>query len=312
MDTLRRIPVRGKTICVRLRSVGSHYYCYCANLNSTIMLVQNVPSGRIQRRKSEVMTANILDTQVISYAFKKVNLEDVQNATIPSITANEFLLTQSKLYNKAQYYIPLPNKLAVNVEDEAIPLPRRDHAFRKEHTDYIVLDFQNEYPSIILFNNLSISEVINRKLRSLFRSSISFLDKKQQKIIQSRFSFLIEHDIKCLPVTRNIIPIGLELLSDFTIKHNPKEDFRNTVNDILIFTIALKSGMTLITKDNLLNRFAADYFEAHSKIKDNLLEVTFAQRITKEQRNNHESKGYINRGWHYKLRNYRNQANKLT
>ena len=255
------------------------------------------------------MVMKILDTQIVSYAFKKTYKKDIQQAVISSITANEFLLTQGEYNYKARYYIPLLNKLAIDFENKNEMILKRDHPFIKSTTDQIILDFQQEHPSIILFNNLSVSEVINRKLFGLFRETISFLDKKQQKTLKKRFLFLIEHNVQCIPVTRKVIPMGLELLSKFIEKYNPKDDFRNTVNDTLILASALDAHAVLITQDNLLSRFAVNYLEGHSTAHGDFLEINFRNSSFKERRNNSESKGYINRGWQYSVRNHRKPAN---
>lgn len=252
------------------------------------------------------MTTHILDTQIISYAIKGAMSERIQGALISSITATEFLLIQGKNHHSANYYAPLPSSLIINVEDALGVIPKREHPFTKNTTDSVILDFKQDHPPIILYSNLAISEIINKKLSNLLREAVRFLDKKQQKTIKARFAFLIEHDLQCVPVTRKIAPIGLDLLGNFTTQYNPKDNFRNTVNDVLIFASALVSSSILITKDNLLNRFAAEYYGAQTTIRGDILEINLQEKSRKEEINRRESKGYINRGWQFSLRNHRN------
>jgi predicted nucleic acid-binding protein len=256
---------------------------------------------------SKIMKAGVFDTQVVSYAFKKMQNIEIQNALISSITANEFFLTHSQSNHKAHFYIPLPSKLIFDFEVQPNSFPRIEHPFNKHTTDQIILDFQQEHPPIILFNNFSISEVINRRLVGLFHETVSFLEKKQQKVLRKRFSFLIEQGVKCIPVTRKILPIGLDLLSDFTKKYNPKDNFRNTLNDVLILATALDAEATLITQDNLLNRFAVDYFGVEASVEAKLLKINFPPSTSKKKQINRGSKGYVNRGWSYQVRNQRAQ-----
>lgn len=81
---------------------------------------------------------------------------------------------------------------------------------------------------------------------------------------------------------------------------------RHTVNDILIFASALDKFTTLVTEDNLLNRFAANYFGAPLDTGNDLLEIDFQHKLITERQHNQESKGCINRRWQFAFKSHRN------
>lgn len=246
----------------------------------------------------------ILDTQIISYAFKETYDGQVTHQNIASITANEFLLVQSAERTKANYYVPLSQIIGLKTGNE-IDFPRRDHPFPKRHTDQIILEFGQDYPAIIEFCNLAISETINSKAKGLFHETIRFLDKEQRKLILARFNFLLNQNINCLLLSRNTVVLGLNLFCEFLSRYNTKENFRNTVNDVLILATAVNSSATLVTKDSLLNRFASDYYNGFTKEKSGFLSIDFGKEKNLVRRRNRESKGYINKGWQIRVRNYK-------
>ncbi|MEH2242710.1 hypothetical protein [Nostoc sp.] len=108
----------------------------------------------------------------------------------------------------------------------------------------------------------------------------------------------------CYSLTKSSVKQALSLFSEFTSEHNCKDNVRNTVNDILILATAIDKEKKFLTDDNLLNRFAAEYYEAPiHEDKDKLL-IDFSEKVV-EKRKNQESKGYINRGWSYAVRKNR-------
>lgn len=252
----------------------------------------------------------ILDTQIISYAIKGTYDGQVAHQSIASITANEFLLVQGAEQTKANYYVPLPQIIGFPT-DHKIDFPRRDHPFTKHRTDQIILEFGQDYPAIIEFGNLAITETINSKAKGLFNESIRFLDKEKRKLIFARFNFLLSQNINCLPLSRNTVVLGLDLFCEFLSRYNTKENFRNTVNDVFILATAVNASATLVTKDSLLNRFASDYYNGLLKEKSGFLSIDFGKEKNLVRRRNRESKGYINKGWRIRVRNYRNYKSAL-
>ncbi|MFI1516098.1 hypothetical protein [Streptomyces griseoaurantiacus] len=93
---------------------------------------------------------------------------------------------------------------------------------------------------------------------------------------------------------------GLEQLERFTTEGgNAKKDFRNTLNDMLILGVALRHKCPIYTLDKELARIAAPHF--HTRTTDGAL-INLEPRIvpSEDRKTPRESKGYINRGWHYR------------
>ena len=55
---------------------------------------------------------------------------------------------------------------------------------------------------------------------------------------------------------------ALSLFSEFVSGHNCKGNIRNTVNELLILPTTIDREKKFLTNDNLLKRFAAEYYEA--------------------------------------------------
>lgn len=246
---------------------------------------------------------HLLDTQIISYAYKGNYPDEITRHCISSITAKEFLLIQGNSSTKANYYLPLPRKLRIKFFEGANTI-KVDRPFSKKLTDQIVLEFGNDYPAIVEFGNLAVSEIINLKLKRLFDEAIRFLDKEQRKDISRRFKFLINKDISCISLNETSAEIGLSLFYEFTSRYNIKENIKNTINDVLILATSISKTATLITKDSLLNRFASEQYSGTLKENSDFLSIDFQVNENPEKRDRKESKGYINKGWQYCVRNY--------
>jgi hypothetical protein len=179
--------------------------------------------------------------------------------------------------------------------------------FNRRSSDSIQFDFKSEYESYVLYNNLSISDAINNGKQPLFNSSIDFLTKETYKDIRNKFQFILEHGLNCLPISTQDIDFGYILLDIFTKSHPLKDDFRNSWNDILILSKALNCGARLITEDKLLNKFASEIFSVKmNSLGGGAIEIDFSKKQEDiDDFMKLESKGYVNRGWQYKINNRR-------
>ena len=243
----------------------------------------------------------IVDTQIISYSFKSVKDFTVNNDLIPSIVAIEFLLMQTDNSFSANYYIPKISRFHIDMLGGL----KIDHPFNKKSTDSLIFDFGQLHKPFAIFSNFNVSDLINTKNSALFDSSVSYLDKERQKDLKKKFRFLLDNDIHCEPILEDDINIGYDLLDKFIIKHNSKSDFKNTWNDILILSKAINKQLPLLTEDKLLNRFAADNYNKKAIEENGVLKIDFSDIMLIKRMTNNESKGYINRGWEYKMtRNY--------
>lgn len=250
----------------------------------------------------------ILDTQIISYALKGRYGLPLDGKTISAITANEFLMVQGSNLAQANYYVPVLSRFHFPESTDGIsPTSRRlgmDHPFRKIVTDQVIIDFGNEYPTIVEYGNLAISLLINKQVSGIFHDAIKFLDKQQRKIIRKRFDFLLENKVRCQPLAKTSVRVAMELLQEFRKEHNLKENFRNSFNDMLILASAIDTSALLITEDSLLNKFASKQFTGAYQIQDGIATIDFSQDSLATRHKSRESKGYINKSWQVSFRNY--------
>jgi len=237
-----------------------------------------------------------LDTQVVSYALKGKWNDSINGSAISSVVANEFFLVQGDDPAKANLYIPLLSSRHM-MRPMLTELRRRDHPFNKRLSDSIIMDFGNEFPTIIEYNNLSVSSVINYGLADLFAGAINHLDKDTKKTLKRRFQFLIENSIQCIPLRQSDVEMAFALLSRFRESYNIKANFRNSWNDLLVMSCAMCANEPLITEDGLLSKFASEHFRITPEKKQGFVELTFAANKTKCHKQFRESKGYINNGW---------------
>lgn len=241
----------------------------------------------------------LIDTQILSYEYKKKHEFDIRGKVLPSIVAHEFLLFQSPKFTEAAFYLPV----LVPIEDQQDFL-KRDHPYPKRLTDSLLFDFGQTHPPFQVFSNLAISEAINLQREDLFNSAVQFQEKQRQKELRKRFRFILDNKLTCEPVVADEIQNGYILLSQFISKYKIKNNFRNSWNDILILSKAISSGMTLHTKDSLLNTFAAEVNHAQLEKKANMLILKFSDSAQPKVKNSKESKGYINNSWRFKINNH--------
>jgi len=247
----------------------------------------------------------ILDTNILYYKYRSFKYPtNIDRQYITSISALEFLKNIDKDYNnRAKYYIPLPN----NIIHKATFLERksgaRNRPYNKRLTDGIKFSFNQSFDDFIIYNNLAIEEVINTQNYDIFKSSIEFLPKELYKEIKDKFKFLLDSELLCLSIDSQDIELSYFLLDLFLSKNTIKEDFKNSWNDILILAKTINIKSKLITEDKLLNRFASEILKGKiSSLDNNEIEIDFTTEESTQQRNKLESKGYINRGWDYKIR----------
>jgi len=97
-------------------------------------------------------------------------------------------------------------------------------------------------------------------------------------------------------VGRSSAQAGLQLFRGFSESYTLKQNFRNSLNDILTLAVAQVSGSLLYTDDELLATFAANYAGVPANQEDESLVIDFTQS-TGKNRVNRGSKGYVNKGW---------------
>lgn len=244
-----------------------------------------------------------IDTNILYYKFSNKKLPiQIKGRNIVSINALEFLKNIDKEHNnRARYHIPLALLGHVLMYREYIK--ERNRPFPKHVCDSIKFDFKQDFESYALFNNETITNVINSEMKELFRHSISFMNKEEFKELKSKFWFLIENEVTCHFISDADIELSYELLDSFLKKHMIKKDFKNSWNDLLILSKVINSGGNLISTDKLLNHFAAKEFAASVKRNYDFFEFRFPTTNAKSgnKLTKFESKGYINKGWAYRI-----------
>ncbi|MGK5675466.1 PIN domain-containing protein [Micromonospora sp. URMC 106] len=251
------------------------------------------------------MSTEIIDTQIISYAFKGVPDYTVTSKAISSVTAQEFLLVQANDFKRARYYLPRLTDWEVagiyerlkSGDTEAKLRFGHQHRGWKRRTDQLIIELNSDFPAIIEYGHNRISVAINNQDRRYYELCVNGLDRKLQRKLLSRFDFIIENRVSCLSLSPVIVERMFVLLEAFSTKFNAKSNYRNTINDMLILATALEREAQLLTNDTLLNRFAANFFDAPFTPQSNdTCRIDFSKK-SQDRRKPLESKGYINRSW---------------
>ncbi|MGB5981353.1 MAG: hypothetical protein WBG46_04340 [Nonlabens sp.] len=244
-----------------------------------------------------------LDTNILynKHSGKEKDL-NIKRKFITSINALEFLKNiEKKHHNKAKYHIPYTNNHIHQMQ--FVRMKKSNYPFSKRYSDSIVFDFSQDFESYTLYNNKSISQVINNKGKELFYSSIEFLDKPLNKDIKNKFKFILENKLNCDILKPEDIELSYDLLTKFLKKYSLKADFRNCWNDILILARCINEGAKLHSSDNLLNTFTSEVYNGKIQKTENGIEIEFPKNNENSENTwtKNQSKGYINRGWQYKM-----------
>jgi predicted nucleic acid-binding protein len=251
----------------------------------------------------------ILDTQVISYAVKG-KLEDPlpSEFVITSTIAQEFLRVRDKATGGARYYTPLPHGLLPDARINY--LSRRsihggqrpsNRPLFKRVTDKVLMDFNNEYPSVVEYGHAGMAYLINTANRAVYAESITHLPKRERKRLIGNFDFLADHAAECIPLDAASVSVAFRYLKACEAKGvNLKADFRNSLNDMLILATGTSRGAGLCTMDGLLAQFARDHGVAEVERRGELHDLTLRREVS-ERRESRESKGYRNNAWRYAI-----------
>jgi predicted nucleic acid-binding protein len=246
-----------------------------------------------------------VDTHIISYVRRGLIHQSIRGANISSVVASELLLVYGSRRTAANYYVPLASSL----RKKAVFIPRKlDHSPSKRSTDQIVFSFGSDYEPLIEFGAIAVARIVNDRNFDLLRLSASFQSKQRQKIIRENFRFLVESEIRCVPLGPGTVEIGYRLLANFRSSgERVKTTFRNTWNDLLILAAACDHKDTLWSKDSQLNRLAASLGDCR-EMTAGFLEIRFPQPADARSSPNRESKGYVNKGWRASFRTGTDQA----
>lgn len=242
-----------------------------------------------------------LDTQIISYKFKN-NTElfdgEIKGRQISSIVALEFLGIMIKNENRAKMY-PIKLKGFHSIMPFAVEDRKKGFELGKKSTDKLIIDFNGEFDSIVIYSNEAISYLINEKdLDTLLLFARNSLDKEDYKRFRERAQFLINNEITVVPVTQETVIKMQYIYEDIKTDYNVKDNYRNSFMDLLILATAVEKKERLISQDKELNKAlkkCCEYLNISTYAKG-ISSINFNDKhIEKDVKN--DNKGYINNSW---------------
>ena len=250
---------------------------------------------------------NFIDTQVISYVYSGKKKIDIENKSASSVAISEFLkMYIPNNYTSARFY----PRVASNLFQQFIHVPRsmitdkKHNKFAKRRTDQIVVNLNGNYPSFIEFGSLALHFAFKNKNKSILLNSMTHSEKNEIKEISDKISFLFDRNIICVPLSSDAIETMLVTLSMVDKEICFKNNFRNSINDLFIASTAFVNNTPLVTEDKLLNKIIAKHLKVKiTKIDDEIIEMITDDELKIKEFRRNEAKGYINRGWQYKMIN---------
>jgi hypothetical protein len=253
---------------------------------------------------SEPAMPHLFDTQLVSYAMNGTLDLLSTDAMISSTTAQELLLIQGSSPTRNNYYIP---KLRSDTTGRAHTsnllrtLRSANNRWRKtagkSSTDRMILDFGREHPTVVEYSHQTLADVLNEGNYELLEAMASILGPKRHDVVTRRLRFLLSNNIRCVPLSRRSAEVGLRFFQVFTERYTLKNNFRNSLNDILTLAVADTSSFFLHTQDRLLAEFATSYSNVPVNQKDDQIVVDFTASMAAPRRKERGTKGYINSQW---------------
>lgn len=247
-----------------------------------------------------------IDTQIISYKFKN-NKElfdgDIRGRQISSIVALEFLGIMIKNENRAKMY-PIKLKGFHPIMHFALEHRKKGFEFGKKSTDKLIIDFNGEFDSIVIYSNEAISYLINEKdLDALLLFAKNSLDKEDFKRFRERAQFLINNEITVVPVTQETVIKMQCIYEDIKNEYNVKDNYRNSFMDLLILATSVQKKERLITQDKELNKAlkkCCEYLNI-STYAEGICSIDYCDKHMEKDVKN-DNKGYINNSWRIMLK----------
>jgi len=239
-----------------------------------------------------------IDTQILSYKFKG-NKElfdgNIHGRYISSVVALEFLGIMVKNENKASMY---PARLRGFHPISVSGIKRRKKGFEpgKQMTDKLIIDFNGEFDSIVIFSNEAISNLINaREIDTLLMFASMSLEKEDYRKFRDRIQFLIDNEITVVPITKSVVNRMQRIYALIKEDYNVKDNYRNSFMDLLILSTAFEWGGMLITKDKELNKVikkCCDHIEIIECFKG--ISSVFCTEKVEEHKVSNDHTGYVN------------------
>ena len=194
----------------------------------------------------------IRDTQIASRYIKEMSRPPVGEIMISSVTAGELLEVHSKGRDLPNFY-PRFVLHGMHVPLLGGTVKNSHMAKRAMQVDRIILSFGGKYPDHVEYGSFAISQLINGRNMYGFRSCVSHMSKKERLRRINVFASMLELGVRCVPLRRQTADVAMNIFSKF--RYQPKENIRNTINDMLVLATASRAGICLHTEDDLLRRF---------------------------------------------------------
>lgn len=245
-----------------------------------------------------------LDTQIISYKFKgNKDLFDgnIEGKYISSIVALEFLGIMEKDHGAKMYPIELSLRNLAEFPSKYFRMEKQplDKEFGKKRTDKLIIDFNREFDSIIIYSNEAISRLINKNFRRtlLFFAQRAFR-KADYKKFKQRLDFLLDNNIRVVPVTPSIVERMHQIYEKIKSDYNIKDNYRNSFMDLLIVATAIENHGRLISNDKELNKVLQKCCVDLDTtiISEGIVSISYHDR-TYDNRKSNSSKCYVNTQW---------------
>ncbi len=165
----------------------------------------------------------------------------------------------------------------------------------KNRTDRMLLDFNNEYPTVVEYSHRALANVINTRRWDLLRALVPAVDRAKRRGLRTRIDFLEAHEVHCTSLAPPSAELALSLLASFRQSYELKRRFRNSLNDLLVLAVAATSNTRLQTTDKVLAEFAASNLAA-TIAQGETLSIDFsgppvARKVSRG------IKGYVNNSW---------------
>jgi len=250
----------------------------------------------------------MVDTQILVHMQAGRRPAPIETV-ITSVSAKEYLIMYSNKPDRDRYYVPLLLGRHSLMGPPAILQAHAAHPSRRLGTDRFLIDFNNEYPSLVEFGSNAVASAINSARPDLFQAGVMVLQKAEQRNLKRRFNFLLDHGVRCHALEEESVGFGLDILDELLKSHAPKAQFRNTVCDALILGTATRHKLPFQTEDKLLAKIATELFGARLYEEGDDFVVDFESPPPRRWRRE-ESKGYIHRGWRIAIDSRRNPSSK--
>ncbi|PSK99305.1 hypothetical protein CLV63_10326 [Murinocardiopsis flavida] len=245
-----------------------------------------------------------LDTQELVALHKTGNPPaNGNNNFITSTTAQEFLGVRNAGTGRLRYWIPseLRPKSMSSLTGKEWRIFIQQHANWRpwnasRRLDKIGLYFGQDYPAVEEIGHRAIAKMVNDGESWLLGACAEIAGTRFSRITRSRMEYLEENEILCRPLTYHSAEASLSIFHAFTNKYAIKSNYRNSLNDILILSVARHWSMSLLTRDQLLAKFSVEYLGTSVNSIQESTTIGFGKPISPGVKMR-ESKGYVNRHW---------------